>query len=561
MQAGGLPLTISIGAALKSTLWVALYLLGIWYAAAFVVGPHSVTLFWPAAGVGFAAVVGLGLRWAAIIPVAVLVAHATFVSAPAGFVGFSLLSNLVGTLAGAGVVHLARNRSAHRSISMVAILGGAVAMALVAATIGTAGLLYTGMVAPAAGAAVYIKWAMGDLLGIACVAPTLLLLVARAYRGQDAPVRSDYAAPPERVLWLLACAGAYLFLLWVGSQDSSYALGMVAFPLALLVWSAFRFGRLWTAVSTLAAVFVVTSLTGLGLSAFRAPASNLDTLLLLAFLNVFAILPLMLMETIHGQRVGARRSLRLLAQAAQVQQAQLEELVAERTSQLDQANRQLEEVSQTDALTGLRNRRYAARQLPLDVAFYAREPRATDAPAQGLFFALVDIDHFKRVNDRLGHKAGDEVLQQFATLLGSLVRSSDYAIRWGGEEFLLVLRPMAGESVGMIGARICAQVASHRFQVAGHPPLSITCSVGFAQQALVGSEPALHWEQMVELADAALYWVKHNGRNNWAVLQPAPGVSLDALVEQLRGGAQGAIDEGAAFITTGEPAERATLSP
>lgn len=538
--------------ALKAALWTALYVLGIWYSTAFVVGPSSVTLFWPAAGVGFAAVVGLGPRWAAIIPAAIVIAHLTFGTAPPAFLPFSALANLLGTLAGAAVVHLARARTVHRSISVVAILGGAVTMSVVAAAIGTLGLLYTGMVPPERAASVSVKWALGDLLGIVCVAPTLLLLLSRAYRRKDAPVRSDYAPAFERALWVLAWAGAYLFLFWVGSQDSAYALGMVAFPLALLVWSTFRFGRLWTALSTLAAVFVVTSLTGLGLSAFRAPASTLDTLLLLAFLNVFAILPLALMEAIHGQRVGARRSLRLLGEAAQAQQAQLEELVAERTRQLGEANRQLEDVSQTDALTGLRNRRYAARQLPLDVAFYTRETRSPQALPHALFFALVDIDHFKRVNDRLGHKAGDEVLQQFATVLAGLVRSSDYAIRWGGEEFLLVLRPMPGESVGTIGARICSQVAAHRFQVAGHPPLSLTCSVGFAEQGLAGEEPALHWEQIVELADAALYWVKHHGRDNWAVLHPAPEAPLDALVERLRDGAQAAIDDGLAVVSSGE---------
>ncbi|NYZ63035.1 sensor domain-containing diguanylate cyclase [Luteimonas deserti] len=552
MNTSDTPVTRPLTVALKATLLTALYVLGIWYATAFVVGPSSVTLFWPAAGVGFAAVVGFGPRWAAIIPAAVLVAHLSFVSVPVGFVPFSMLGNLLGALAGATVLHVARTMTPHRSISVLAILGGALAMSAVAAAIGTAGLLTAGMVPAAGAAAAFMKWALGDLLGIACVAPTLLLLVARTYRGKDAPLRSDYAPMAERAVWVLTCAGAYLFLFWVGSQDTAYALGMVAFPLALLVWAAFRFGRLWTAVSTAAAVFVVTSLTGLGLSAFRSPESTLDTLLLLAFLNVFAILPLMLMETIHGQRVGGRRSLRLLAEAAHAQHAQLEDLVAERTRQLDEANHQLEEASQTDVLTGLRNRRYAARQLPLDVAFYAREARSPHALPHALFFALVDIDHFKRINDTLGHKAGDDVLQQFALVLAGLVRSSDYAIRWGGEEFLLVLRPMPGESVETIGARICSEVAAHRFRATGHAPLSITCSVGFAEQALASEAVDLHWEHMVELADAALYWVKHHGRNNWAVLSAAPGVTLDTLVARLRDGTQAAVDDGLAAVRTGK---------
>lgn len=545
------PLPTYSAVALKVVLWTALYALGVWYSDVLIVGRSSMTLFWPAAGVAFAAVVGLGLRWVVIIPVALLISHLTFAPVSSGFLAFSLLSNLLGALAGASVLRIAQASTAHRAISVVAMLGGAVAMSLVAAGIGTVGLVYADMASSSTAAGAFMKWAFSDLLGIACVAPTLLLLLARAHQQKDAPSRLDDASGLEKGLWLLACVGASVFLVWVGSQHSSYALGTAAFPLALLVWSAFRFGRLWTALSTLIAVFAATSLTALGLVAFRSPASMLDTMLLLAFLNIFAILPLMLMETIHGQRLVARRSLRLLAEAGQAQQAQLEGLVAERTRQLDEANRQLEEVSQTDVLTGLRNRRYASRQLPLDVAFYARATPSPHAPPHALLFALVDIDHFKRINDQLGHPAGDKVLQQFATALEGLVRSGDYVIRWGGEEFLLVLRPMSCESLAIIGQRICSQIASHRFQVAGHPPLPITCSIGFAEQPLTGTGAALPWEQLVELADAALYWVKRNGRHNWAVLHPAPGLALEALVNRLRYGAQAAIDDGAAVVHSG----------
>lgn len=557
VNAGERPSPGVVATASKAVLWIALYVLGIWYADVFVHASSQVTIFWPASGIAFAAVVGLGLRWAVIIPVAVLIAHATFATVPLAFVPFSVLSNLLGAIAGAAVLRVARASTTHRSISVLAILVGAVAMAAAAAAIGTAGLVYAEMVPPVAATASFVKWALGDLLGIACIAPTLLLLIVRRSRSRaDAPTRADFAPVQEKILWVLAYAGAYLFLYWAGSQDTIYAIGTVAFPLGLLVWSAFRFERLWTTLATLVAVFVVTSLTGLGLAAFEPPRSTLDAVLLLSVLNLVAILPLMLMETIHAQHVGARRSLRLLSESSQLQQEQLEDLVAERTRQLDEANHQLEHASQTDALTGLRNRRYVARQLPLDLAFYEREALSSTAPPHALFFALVDIDHFKQINDRFGHKAGDEVLQQFAEALVGLVRSSDYAIRWGGEEFLLVLRPMPAESVTVVGDRICSHIASRQFQVTGHPPLSVTCSVGFSERDLGAPGPGLPWEQLVELADAALYWVKQNGRDNWAVLRPAPGLQIEDLAEGLRGGAQAAIDAGAAVALTGQSHRR-----
>ncbi|GAB2509633.1 sensor domain-containing diguanylate cyclase [Lysobacter humi (ex Lee et al. 2017)] len=532
-----------------AALWTALYVLGIGYSDAFVIGPSHVTLFWPAAGVAFALVGGAGLRWAAVIPVAVLIAHLTITQVPAAFVPFSVASNLAGALAGATLAGRLRGTAFDSAGSLFGFAAGATVMATVAAAIGTFGLVVAGMVPVAAAGTAYTKWALGDLLGIVCIAPTLLLLTRRA-ADVDAPPTTDYAGAGEKAAWVLVYATAYAFVYWVGRQNSGYALGMVAFPLALLLWSAFRFGRLWTAVGTMTAVFVVTSLTGLGLAAFQAPKTLLDVVLLLGFLNLFAVLPLLLMASIHHQRVGARRALRLAAVEADRQQAELERLVAERTRQLDDVNRQLEHASQTDALTGLRNRRYIAQQLPLDLGFYSREASEAHTPPHALFFALVDIDHFKHINDTLGHKAGDAVLQQFAQVLGGLVRGSDYAVRWGGEEFLLVLRPMPSEHVATLGERICRSIAAHRFCVDGAPPLKVTCSVGFAELDLLEQQAPVTWEQIVEVADAALYWVKHNGRDGWAVLRPAPGTDLAALAARTGEGAQALHDAGGARLVT-----------
>ncbi|MGY4515045.1 integral membrane sensor domain MASE1 [Lysobacter sp. HA18] len=417
--------------ALQAVLWAALYVAGIWYSDVFVIGPSYVTLFWPAAGVAFAAVVGRGAYWAGIIPVAVVVAHATFAHVPVAFVPFSVASNLLGALAAAWVCNTSRYRHFDSANALFRFLSGAITMAVVAAAVGTSGLALTGMVKTAAVASAYTKWALGDLLGVLCIAPTVMLASQGRALAADAPDRRDYAASGEKVIWTVLYAASYAFVYWVGLQNSSYALGMVALPLALLLWSAFRFERLWTAIATLSSVFVITSLTGLGLAAFQAPRTLLDVILLLGFLNLFATLPLLLMVSIHAQRVDARRALLAAADAAARQQVELERLVAERTRQLDEANRQLEHASQTDALTGLRNRRYIAQQLPSDLGFYSREAAEAHTPPHALFFALVDIDHFKHINDTLGHRAGDEVLQQFSSLLSGLVRGSDYAIRWG----------------------------------------------------------------------------------------------------------------------------------
>jgi diguanylate cyclase (GGDEF)-like protein len=131
------------------------------------------------------------------------------------------------------------------------------------------------------------------------------------------------------------------------------------------------------------------------------------------------------------------------------------------------------------------------------------------------------------------------------------VRSGDYAVRWGGEEFLLVLRPMASEHVATLGERICRSVSTEPFRIEGHPPLEITCSTGFAEYRLALSEDTVSCESLVELADAALYWMKRHGRNGWAALRPADGVSAAVLAERAREGAQALVDAEVASVLTG----------
>jgi diguanylate cyclase (GGDEF)-like protein len=135
------------------------------------------------------------------------------------------------------------------------------------------------------------------------------------------------------------------------------------------------------------------------------------------------------------------------------------------------------------------------------------------------------------------------VLQQFAQVLTRLVRTGDYIVRWGGEEFLLVFRPMPHQYVKVIGERIRRTIAEHRFEINGEAPLRITCSIGLAEYPIArDARQQLGWEQMVELADAALYWVKRNGRDGWAMMVPGEHANLAALLRSLQAGADALIE-------------------
>jgi len=190
---------------------------------------------------------------------------------------------------------------------------------------------------------------------------------------------------------------------------------------------------------------------------------------------------------------------------------------------LEQANTSLAEQSLTDSLTGLRNRRYLLQHLGTDVELclrsYARASPTLPSDAD-MAFVLIDLDHFKLVNDRHGHAAGDSVLVQLRARLESVCREADYLVRWGGEEFLVVARQTSRELAPHLAERIRRAIGSEPFDIAAGK-LPMTASVGFACFPFLKLQPdAYSWEEVVALADYALYDAKHAGRNAWRGLVP-----------------------------------------
>lgn len=226
------------------------------------------------------------------------------------------------------------------------------------------------------------------------------------------------------------------------------------------------------------------------------------------------------------------------------QRAALERLVQERTRDLQAANARLEALSFTDPLTGLHNRRYLARQIPADLAFYERDS-AYQAGTEAVVFALLDVDHFKAINDTHGHAAGDRILEQLGILLTTLVRKGDYAARWGGEEFLLVFRPLPRGSVPRIGARLCEEIRAHVFELDDGSTHRLTASVGLVEHPLFPEAPhLLGWEQMVTLADRALYRAKSAGRDTWAAFRPRAGAQPPSSAPSFEGDPSWLVDAG-----------------
>jgi len=193
----------------------------------------------------------------------------------------------------------------------------------------------------------------------------------------------------------------------------------------------------------------------------------------------------------------------------------------------------------SDPLTGVRNRRFFRTTITADASQAVRAYRGLanySLDHRDLIFFLVDIDHFKAVNDEYGHDAGDRVLVQIAERLKSVVRESDFLIRWGGEEFLVVFRSAERKDGGLLAARILKAVNSADFDLGNGRRLRRSCSVGWAAFPwLPPTCSELSVEEVLRLADRGLYLAKNAGRNQAVGLQPdteAPAIGAHTGAEK-----------------------------
>lgn len=209
----------------------------------------------------------------------------------------------------------------------------------------------------------------------------------------------------------------------------------------------------------------------------------------------------------------------------------LEQLILKKTEalvianqELATANKQLTVHSYTDPLTGIHNRRYFVKQIVSDISHYVRTS-ANKQSVTNMVFILADIDFFKNINDQYGHYTGDEVLKQVVSCLQDNIRDGDYLIRWGGEEFLIALRPDHVSRVEELCDRLLFSIKNNQFIGVEQEKIKLTISLGFfyypMKQNLVSK---FSWEQAIETADKALYQAKHSGRNRWVGFQLLPTV-------------------------------------
>ena len=207
----------------------------------------------------------------------------------------------------------------------------------------------------------------------------------------------------------------------------------------------------------------------------------------------------------RAEPVGALTATSEACNAFTDDDVELLEFVA-KTIALDVENIRLRKMSVTDPLTGAFNREFLQQRLPVELALAAQ--RKTP-----LSVAMIDVDFFKSVNDRFGHGAGDLVLAEIASRIRSAIRQNDVLVRYGGEEFLVMLPQANAERATDVAERVRRQVAQSPIDV-DKTPIEVRISAGVAE-----CRPNETTVDLINRADAALYSAKQAGRNRVEVVQ------------------------------------------
>ncbi len=292
-------------------------------------------------------------------------------------------------------------------------------------------------------------------------------------------------------------------------RTDSVFLGMGVATIGFPVWITFAglLGTLsnntankgWTGIAETLVAFPGGALLGCLIWGFRfEPDTDWVT-------TLCCIVGLTLYLTALGQVAFTRiLRLRVTREALQVRERELMEAndaLHRNLREIDELQEQLREQANRDPLTGLYNRRYLDSTLERELARCKRD-------GNPLALILIDIDHFKQVNDTYGHQAGDEILLRLAAMLAGMARAGDVACRYGGEEFLLLMptMPMASARERAEALRIAFEALEVPF---GASKLKATVSIGIAAYPGQGTSA----DELIRSADTALYRAKNLGRN------------------------------------------------
>ncbi len=244
-----------------------------------------------------------------------------------------------------------------------------------------------------------------------------------------------------------------------------------------------------------------------------------------SLLGAFASALVLLAALAYAYRLKKKSTRRLEEKNTEI--LRHKEILEHQAREIERANHELKEATLTDPLTGMRNRRFYQLVIVNEMARMRRvshqdiSAETERRRQQDVLFYVLDIDYFKNINDRYGHEAGDQVLIEVSGRLHQVVRESDFVMRWGGEEFLVVARENNRVGGPIFAERILNAIGSEPVTLADGRQLQVTLSAGWAPFPFMSQGPSQTTEEeVIRLADRALYLAKDAGRNRAIGLLP-----------------------------------------
>ena len=463
----------------RALAFVAGYIACAAFARHFVLAPGDIPLYWPASGLALAVVIVGGLRWALLVPLAMLLFHAWLVPVPPAFLPYALIAPFAGVLLGGWLARPSRSARAGTVRNGFQVLLAGTLMSLLSGLIGGYGLWQANLADQPSLGAMQLRWMLGDLLGVASVSPALLLAALRWHHRPERR-RNAPAGVGEGLLWNVSLVASFLLMAWGMSLSRHFTLGLTSLPLTVMLWSALRFTSLRTAMSALLTVALIAVFAGLGLGGFRAAQGTLEIAILLLYLCLLAILPIVLAMTVDEHRAVARRLLRRAS---------------------------------TDPLTGLANRS----EFEVQVRAALRDP--TNVP---LALAYLDLDNLKLVNDTASHDVGDALIREVAAALRAQMRPGDLLGHLGGDEFVVLLHN-ATPTIARERAQGLLHAVQNSHQALGGEQFGTTASIG-----LVPFQPEqIEFAEVLSQADAACFNAKELGGDRISMAGTTGGATAD----------------------------------
>lgn len=427
-------------------------------------GGDGYPMVWLPAAIALLAVVRLGPAWALTVPLGLLWMQWAGWGLGWAWLALAAPAHGIGAWLAGRLVHA---RPVEPGLGLDWVLRVVFSSALMPACLLVAMLAGGHQLVPESSTVVaMLKPALAELLGLAMLAPALLLALRPRQPGETVVPEADFAAEGERLAWGGCLVGSLLLVGWMASQPLAYPLAYTVLPLCILVWGAIRMTPLLLAAGTLFTMVVLLVMLRSGLPGLPVPVAAVDVVGMLAFLMVLPIVPVLLSFVMLQHRVSRVR-------------------IIERTSR--------------DPLTGLLNRASLESAIAADIADAGQPPMA---------FAYLDLDKLALINDTSSHAAGDALIRGIAGVISDWRQPDDEVASVSGDEFVVLMRnasPLVAED--RVRA-LLANIQAHRTPWQERQ-LSTTASAGLVPFR-PGSAP---FGTLLSHADAACMTAKELGGN------------------------------------------------